>query len=220
MQRRRRRDRHLRRLPRMRGDELEMLDHRVAGEVAELARHPGHHLRRLHAALEVDLALVRHHLDPRQGREKVGLPRLAAEFAVGDRLQPDRLLLRDQCRNLLVLDLFQAFGRDRISRTVGACLLQRGGTQQAADMVGAKWRGRAWGHARGSQVFLLFPRTGRDKWLSAPIPRPPIRRSCAASPTAPPRRAHCPPRSRRSRIAAKDKAARAARIWSPRRCGA
>src|SRR5664279_2282002 len=47
-----------------------------------------------------------------------------------------------------------------------------------------------------------------------------LQRSCAACPIARPHPRSCPPRWRQSRIAATDKAVRAARIWPPRRCGA
>jgi hypothetical protein len=47
---------------------------------------------------------------------------------------------------------------------------------------------------------------------TSPTPRPPIPRSCAAWPTAPPRRAHCPLPWTQSRIAATDKVDQAIRI--------
>ena len=110
MHRRRRRDRHLRRLPGVRLQELEMLDHRMAVEVAELPRHADEDLLRLHAALERDLALALIGLDARQRRDEIGLPGLAAVLAVGDRFEPDRLLLLDQGLDLAVLDRFELLG--------------------------------------------------------------------------------------------------------------
>ena len=63
-------------------------------------------------------------------------------------------------------------------------------------------------------------RLGRDcRPLTGPKPRRPIRPPNAASPIVRLRRAHCLPRSRRSRIAVTGKAGRVRRISSPRRCG-
>jgi len=73
------------------------------------------------------------------------------------------------------------------------------------------------------EIFPALPnlhRTGPRSESTSPTPRPPIPRSCAAWPTAPPRRAHCPLPWTQSRIAATDKVDQAIRIWSLRRCGA
>ena len=140
MHRRRRRNGHLRRLAGVVFDELEMLDHRMAREFAELARDADQQLLRLHAALERDLALADHGLDAGQRRDEVGLPGFAAVLAVGDRVQADALLLLDQRLDLAVLDRLELFRRDFVFLTPRARLLQRGGAEQAADLVGAEWR--------------------------------------------------------------------------------
>ena len=57
------------------------------------------------------------------------------------------------------------------------------------------------------EIFPGLPnlhRIGPRSESTSPTPRPPIPRSCAAWPTAPPRRAHCPLQWRQSRIAATD----------------
>ena len=60
-------------------------------------------------------------------------------------LQADLLLLLDDLPDLLVLDGLELRGRDLALLALGARLLQRGGAQQAADLVGAdRGRWRAW----------------------------------------------------------------------------
>ena len=86
MHRGRRRIRHLRVLPGVRLAELEMLDHLLAVEVAELPRHANENLLRLHTALERNLALALICLDARQRRDEIGLPGFPTILAIGDRL--------------------------------------------------------------------------------------------------------------------------------------
>ena len=65
------------------------------------------------------------------------------------------------------------------------------------------------------EIFPALPnlhRTGPRSESTSPTPRPPIPRSCAAWPTAPPRRVHCPLPWTQSRIAATDKVDQAIRI--------
>src|SRR5262245_26980451 len=102
MHRRRRRNSHLRRLFGLRCNEPEMLDHRMAGEIAELARHTNQKLLRLHATLECDFALTDYRLDARQRRNEVGLPGSPAIFSVGDGLEPYCFLLLDQKLDLAI----------------------------------------------------------------------------------------------------------------------
>ncbi len=70
------------------------------------------------------------------------MPPRAAEFTVGGELEADAFLLLDDGLDLAVFDRFEVGGLDRSFREFGARLFQRGGTQQAADMIGAKWRCR------------------------------------------------------------------------------
>jgi hypothetical protein len=71
------------------------------------------------------------------------------------------------------------------------------------------------------QAAVMIRAEGRLGALRA-IPTPPrqVRRSSAALPTAPPRREHCRPRSKRSRIAAIGRAGRWERTSRPPRFGA
>ena len=80
-----------------------MLDHRMAGERAELAGDAQHHRLRLRA-LELDLALAEIGLDAVERAEEIVVPERAAEFAVGDGFQPDLFLLLDDALDLAVLD--------------------------------------------------------------------------------------------------------------------
>ena len=223
---------------------LEMLDHRVGGERAELAGNAQHHRFRVRS-LELDLALAEIGFDAGQRAEEIVIPEGAAEFAVGDGLQADLFLLLDDRSDFAVLDCFERVGGDlvflRAARArlsappyAGGCRHDRRGrgdvvrhlhTQHSLGChaprerrhpvtTGLAYRGDAPG-VTGSPLSR-----GRTTESISPTPLPPARRSSAASPTAllPP--AHCPPRSRQSRIAATDRADRARHILSLHRCGA
>src|SRR5262249_18982910 len=71
---------------------------------------------------------------------------LVAEFAVGDRLQPDAFLFFDGVLDLAVLDRFELIGADFAFGALLARRLERRRPQQAADMIGAKRRLGALGH--------------------------------------------------------------------------
>ena len=79
-------------------------------------------------------------LDAVEAPEEIEMPPGAAELAVGDRLQADLLLLLDDALDLAVLDRLERGGVDLALGALRARLLQRGRTQQAADMVGAERR--------------------------------------------------------------------------------
>ena len=94
MQARRRRDRHLRRHARVRLDEFEMLEHRMAAEVPSLPVTRsiiGFGL----SALELDLALAEIGFDAVELAEEIVIPEGAAEFAIGDGGRPDVFLPLD-----------------------------------------------------------------------------------------------------------------------------
>ena len=61
-------------------------------------------------ALELDLALAEIGLDAVELAEEIEIPERAAEFAVGDGFQPDRLLLLDDRLDLAILDRVQLLG--------------------------------------------------------------------------------------------------------------
>src|SRR5262249_57783243 len=99
--RRRRRNRHLGRAPRVRLHEAEVLEHRMAAEV-ELADH-ARAFRPRGDAREPDALVHRLALAARETPKDVEVPPRAAEFAVGDRLKADLLLLLDDLLDLAVL---------------------------------------------------------------------------------------------------------------------
>ena len=68
------------------------------------------------------------------------MPPVAAEFAVGDRFQPDRLLPLDRLADRRILDLPQRFDGTLAALRLVARLAQLRRPQQAADLVGAKRR--------------------------------------------------------------------------------
>src|SRR5262249_37428082 len=138
------------------------------------------------------------------------VPPRAAEFAVGDRLKADILLLLDDALDLAVLDLLQRLLAQLALSMLGPRVVDRLRTKQAADMVGAE---------RRLISFHVFT-PGIRKSVSGPRLRRRSPQSCGASPTALPRRGHCPPRSRQSRTAATGRADRAARTSRPDRSGA
>src|SRR5258706_9315758 len=75
-------------------------------------------------------------LDAVELLEKIEMPEVAPELAVGDRLQADLLLALHGARDAAVLDFLQFLRRD----LRGARVAQLGRTQQAADLVGVEWR--------------------------------------------------------------------------------
>ncbi len=226
--------RHLRRHLAMRFEKLEMFDHRMAGEI-DLAGD----LERLGLGLDA-MEFDRRRADPLdalQAPEKIEMPPRAAEFAVGRELQAHLGLFLDDFLDLTVFDIFQRGGRNLAFGEFRARLFQRRGAQQAADHVGAEGRRGAL-HVVSPRHSFSFCRPGRAKrgpgpilrdlsrvhgvWVpafagttfSGPTPRSPVRRSSSASPIVRLLPAHCPPRSRRSRIAATGTADRARRTWS------
>ena len=122
------------------GDELVMLDHRMAGE-ADLAGHLDAFGARLHRR-EGDAS--RHHvaLDAVEAPEEIEMPPRAAELAVGHGLQADLFLALDDAFDLAVFDRLEVGRRNLALGALRARLAQRGRAQQAADVVGAeRWLG-------------------------------------------------------------------------------
>jgi hypothetical protein len=148
VQRGRRRNSHLRRRLGMRGDELEMIDHRVRAVAAERAYDAQHHGLGLRT-LKLDLALAQIGLDAVELAEKIVVPEGAAKLAVGDRKQADLLLLANDRGDLAVFDRLELIGADLAALALRAGLFQRGRTQQTANVVGAERRlGAGHGHSR------------------------------------------------------------------------
>ncbi len=74
--------------------------------------------------------------------EDVEIPGQPAEFAVSDGFQPDVFLLLDDVFDGAIFDRLELLGGDFTAFALGARILERGGTQQRADMVGTeRWLG-------------------------------------------------------------------------------
>ena len=127
MQRRRARDAHFRRHPRVRLEKLEMLQHRMTGET-ELAGDARRARPRLHA-LELNAVVELLDLDAVEHAVEIEMPPRAAEFAVGGDLQPDLLLLLDDLLDLAVFHLLELCRADLALFALGARVLERRGAQ-------------------------------------------------------------------------------------------
>src|SRR5204862_4098683 len=98
---------------------------------------------------------------------EVEVPVIAAELAVGDRLQTNRLLLCHRCADCLVLNLSQI----RTFRFAGLGKLGR--PQQASHMIGVE--GRFHGRILCREVIMDFPnetaayRAARNKLLESEL---------------------------------------------------
>src|SRR4029079_13441153 len=136
--RRRRGDGDLRRAFGVRGDELEMLDHRVRPGHAELARDLDAFVARIDAG-EGDAGFHDMLLGAVEAPEKIEMPPRAAEFAVSDGVQADVLLLPDDALDLAVFDFLERLRRHLALGAPGPRLVDRFRPQQAADVVGAEW---------------------------------------------------------------------------------
>src|SRR4029079_11030986 len=138
MQHRRRRNGHLRQDAGVGLEKLEVLQHRMVGE-ADLADDAQALRLGLHAA-ELDALVAFVEIDAVEHAEEIEVPPGPPELAVGRELEADLLLLLDDLLDLTVLDGLELGCRDRALLALGPRLLERGGTQEAADMVGTKRR--------------------------------------------------------------------------------
>src|SRR5260221_6198328 len=138
MQRRRRRDGHLRRDLGVGFEKLEVRQHRMVGK-ADLAEDAQPLRLGLHAA-ELDALLGLVNLDAVEHPEKVEVPPGAAELAVGRKLKAEFLLPLDDLLDLAVLDRLELGGGDGTLFALGPRFLERRRAQEAADMVGTKRR--------------------------------------------------------------------------------
>ena len=121
-----------------------MLDMRMAGE-ADLADH-AHAFRLGINAGEMDTLAGLIHFDAIEAFIEIEMPPGPAEFAVGREPEPDLFLLPDDFLDLAIFHRLQCVGGQLTLGVFGARILQRGRTQQAADMVGAEraaWSARS-----------------------------------------------------------------------------
>src|SRR5262249_51485854 len=75
--------------------------------------------------------------------QKIEMPPRTAIFAIRRELEPDLLLFAHDLLDLAVLDLAQGGRGNLAALALGACLFERRGAQQAADVVGAVGRLRS-----------------------------------------------------------------------------
>jgi hypothetical protein len=115
-----------------------MLDHGMVAE-AELAGH-AHALRPGLDAFELHALWQIHQLGAVESGEKIQMPPGAAEFAIGNGLQACLFLFLDNLLDLAIFDLLQIAGGDLGPLSPPARFPDCRGTQQAADMIGAKRR--------------------------------------------------------------------------------
>src|SRR5436190_15763740 len=142
----------------MRGDELEMIDHRVRAVAAERAYDAQHHGLGLRA-LKLDLALAQIGLDAVELAEKIVVPEGAAKLAVGDRTETDLFLLANDRGDLAVFDRLELVGAHLAALALSSQLFEYSRAQQAADMVGAERRLSA-GHGCSRIVGWVSAATG------------------------------------------------------------
>ncbi len=98
--------------------------------------------------------------------EEIVVPPGAPVLAIGDRLEADRLLLRDQFLDLGILDGPEAEGVERAGRVGGSRLLQRLRPQQRSHLVGAERAGLAGdggGGGRHGAHRSLLPRSASGR---------------------------------------------------------
>ena len=134
----RRRNGDLRRDLGVRGDELVVLDHRMAGE-ADLAGHLDALGARLHAR-EGDAVSITWRSTPSRPQRKSRCHQERRNSPSVTALQPDLFLLADDALDLAVFDRLEVGRRNLALGALRARLLQGGRAQQAADMVGAERR--------------------------------------------------------------------------------
>src|SRR5215831_17202933 len=140
----------------MRAQELEVLDHRMRPITAELAEDVQQSRLRLRPArLKSYFPFADIGLDIVEAFEEVDIPGGAPVFAVRDRLQAGGFLLGDHARHFVIFDLLECCLADGAAPARLARRLERGGAKEAADMIGAKWRGGALGHS-----LFSSPRAG------------------------------------------------------------
>src|SRR5689334_7427421 len=141
MQRAWRRYGHFRRHAGMRFEKLEVIQHRMAGKADFAVDLDGLGFG-LHA-VELDAVIGRVERHTLKSAEKIEMPPGAAKLAVGGKLEPGLFLLGDRLFDLAIFDRAQRRGGDLVARALLARRFDRCRSQQAAEMVGAKWRGGA-----------------------------------------------------------------------------
>ena len=115
-----------------------MRDHRVMrrAELAGDARRLGLGLN----ARELDSLVDLDEFDTVELAQEIHMPPGPPEFAVGDRLEADLLLLGDDLADFFVFDGGEAIGGNGACLMLGAGFLEAGSPQEGTDMIGAEGR--------------------------------------------------------------------------------
>src|SRR5262249_48733452 len=192
-------DAHFRNDPAMRLQKLEMFNLRMADEF-DLPGNLDSLVLRLDA-VKLNSCGGGDRFEPFETAEEIKMPPEPAEFTVGCKFQSDLFLFSDDLFDLAVFNRRQCGGIDFVPRPLGARLLERSGSQQAADVVGAKRRSLALCHVL----------------IASPTPRRPVPRSCGVWPTLRPGQADCRVLSKGNRIVETDRVDRVQHIWWPLR---
>ena len=124
------------RVPHMRRQIAEVVQHHRLAP-ADLAVHP-QPMGQLYVWIELDLLFRFVDFHPVQAAHEIEMPVGPAVFAVGRRTQSDFLLFGDGGGDAAVFDLAQGVKWQRAGLPGGAGGLQRLGTEQAADVIGAE----------------------------------------------------------------------------------
>src|SRR5215831_15535681 len=148
-----RRERDLRRRPRDRHEKFEIVDEdSLAVGPPEL---PGNlHGRRAVQAvafgrMKAHRELGGDHLDIAEFQHEISVPGVAVVFAVGDELEPELLLQSHHLTDCRMLNTLELGIRDLFFLRLFARVDERGGSDEAADVLGAEGRLGAF-HGRGS----------------------------------------------------------------------
>jgi hypothetical protein len=120
------------------GQTLEVFNVRMARREIDLADH-AHFLGSRLNALELDATIAKIAFDARQVLEEIEMPPRPAIFAIGDTGQPDGLLFGDDLFDFGIFDRGQFRGADGFLFELLAGDLERGGSQDGANLVGAEW---------------------------------------------------------------------------------
>jgi hypothetical protein len=134
---RRCRDAHLGRRARGRLQEAVVIEHRMVTRKA----HPAVDLQAVRGclnALKLDSVIELHNLDAIETAEEVEMPPGATELAIGGQLQSGGSLLRNDIGDRVILDGPKFGIVDSTGLMVEARLLQRCGTKETADDIGAE----------------------------------------------------------------------------------
>ena len=133
--------------------------HHVRAGAPDLPCH-AHERRLFDDALEPDTERPGRGVHPIEAADKIDVPPVAPELAIGDRLQSDRFLQGHDLADAFVFDRAERGAIDLSSRAAYARVLQLLRAQETPDVIGAKGRCGGPGHraAHSKRVGPVFQR--------------------------------------------------------------